>query len=536
MRLTRNCFYSSGILSAAVSGIVFFASSATGQSSIAIDPSHMPKLGTVSPRYVSYNVEMVEVTGGRFWRPYKSPVTPQEAAKPSTPPDANQQVGVSNSLFEYRAPIDLSNPRLRKLAASLGPAYMRVSGSWANSTYFQNDDLPALKAPPKGFRSVLTRAEWKGVVDFSRAVNAKIVTSVAVSPGARDANGVWTPDQAKALFDYTKNIGGSIAASEFMNEPTFPGPGGAPAGYDAAAFAKDIQVFEPFLRKESPQTIFLGPGGVMEGLPMTLGGAPAGMQMKLLASEDLMKATGPVYDAMSYHFYGTVSHRCMGDLKLDQALTADWLDRTDTVEAFYAAMRDKYLPGKTLWLNETAEAACGGDQIAGEFVDTFRYLNQLGALAQRGVQTVMHNTLASSDYGLLDESTYQPRPDYWAALLWNHTMGTVVLDPQTPHDQPVRVYAQCSRNGKGGVTVLALNTDGTHKQSITLPRPAEQYTMTASDLTSNIVLLNGSELKAGSDGSIEPFKSTHANAGVFQLEPASVNFFVIPSAHNQSCK
>ena len=40
-----------------------------------------------------------------------------------------------------------------------------------------------------------------------------------------------------------------------------------------------------------------------------------------------------------------------------------------------------------------------GDPLAGQFVDTFRYLNQLGSLAQRGVRSIMHNTLASSDYG-----------------------------------------------------------------------------------------------------------------------------------------
>jgi len=26
----------------------------------------------------------------------------------------------------------------------------------------------------------------------------------------------------------------------------------------------------------------------------------------------------------------------------------------------------------------------------------------------------MHNTLAASDYGLLDEKTLMPRPNYWA--------------------------------------------------------------------------------------------------------------------------
>lgn len=249
-----------GLLGIAVIATAAATASAQQNAAPSLNPFKMQKLAMVDPRFASYNVEMVEVTGGRFWKPYKSAIPEDTAAKPNQATDPNQQVGVSNSLFQYRSPIDLSNPRLRKLAAALGPAYVRVSGSWANSTYFQDDDLPALKEPPKGFRGVLTRAEWKGVVDFSRAVDAKIVTSVAISPGVRDASGTWTPDQAKALFDYTKSVGGSIAATEFMNEPTFPGPGGAPAGYDAATFAKDIKAFEPFLRKESPQTIFLGPG------------------------------------------------------------------------------------------------------------------------------------------------------------------------------------------------------------------------------------------------------------------------------------
>ena len=38
------------------------------------------------------------------------------------------------SMYQYRAPIDLTNARRRKLAAALGPAYARVSGTWANTT------------------------------------------------------------------------------------------------------------------------------------------------------------------------------------------------------------------------------------------------------------------------------------------------------------------------------------------------------------------------------------------------------------------
>ena len=132
-------------------------------------------------------------------------------------------------------------------------------------------------------------------------------------------------------------------------------------------------------------------------------------------------------------------------MTVERALSSEWLDGTNKAEEFYAQLRDKYMPGKPMWLNETAEAACGGDALAAQFVDTFRFLNQLGTLAQKGVKVVMHNTLAASDYGLVDESTLEPRPDYWAGVLWKQMMWTTVLKPEAQSDSSVRVYAQCMR-------------------------------------------------------------------------------------------
>lgn len=501
------------------------------QTPSALDPSKMVKLGTVDPRYVSYNIEMVEVTGGRFWKPYSVGAQADQPPKPVSAPDPDQLAVLNQSLFQYRSPIDLKNSRLRNLATALGPSYLRVSGTWQNSTYFQNDDNPAMTSPPEGFKGVLTRAEWKDVVDFAQATGARIVTSVAISPGTRDAEGIWTPAQAKVVLDYTKSIGGSIAATEFMNEPTFASLGGASASYDAATFAKDVKVFNAFLSKESPATIFLGPGGVGEAAPLM----PGAEKMKLLGSEDLMKATGPVFDAFSYHFYGAVSRRCMGNTKIDQALTAEWLNRTDGTEAFYGALRDKYLPGKPLWLTETGEAACGGDEFAGQFIDSFRFLNQLGSLAQKGVTAVMHNTLVASDYGLLNETTLEPKPNYWAALLWKRTMGSTVLNPETPRDSSLRIYAQCMNGKEGGVTLLALNTDTKSEHVISLPIAADRYTLTSDDLTSTKLSLNGTELKAAPDGSIPDLKGKPVKAGVLRLAPASITFLTIASAQNKSC-
>jgi len=82
-----------------------------------------------------------------------------------------------------------------------------------------------------------------------------------------------------------------------------------------------------------------------------------------------------------------------------------------------------------------------------------------------------------------------------------------------PEDQSLRIYAHCSKDGKGGVALLALNTDTAHEQMLMLPLPAERFTLTASDLTSTKILLNGAELIAKSDGSARTPRVTHHSSG-----------------------
>ena len=45
-----------------------------------IMPSEMPRIGAIDARFQSYNIEMVEVTGGKFWKPYRpQPDAPNSA-------------------------------------------------------------------------------------------------------------------------------------------------------------------------------------------------------------------------------------------------------------------------------------------------------------------------------------------------------------------------------------------------------------------------------------------------------------------------
>lgn len=235
------------------------------------------------------------------------------------------------------------------------------------------------------------------------------------------------------------------------------------------------------------------------------------MPVKIISSEDMLKNTGQIFEVFSYHFYGAASRRCTSigrgrGITADHALLPEWLNRTDGVEAFYAVLRNEYLPGKPIWLTETAEAACGGDDFAAQFVDTFRFVSQLGTLARKGVKVVMHNTLAASDYALLDDKTLEPRPNYWAAVLWNRTMGAVVLDSGVQNDGIFRIYAHCMKQSRGGVAVVALNADA-EERVLAVPASGERFTISAPDLRSTTVLLNGSELKAQADGSLPSLKA-----------------------------
>src|SRR3954469_18216463 len=100
---------------------------------------------------------------------------------------------------------------------------------------------------------ILSRQQWKGAVDFSKAVKAGIVTSTATGVGTRDSVGIWTPEQAKRFLDYTKSIGGSMNTAEFMSEPTAAAMGGAPEGYDDANYGRDFKIFHAFAKQTAPE-------------------------------------------------------------------------------------------------------------------------------------------------------------------------------------------------------------------------------------------------------------------------------------------
>jgi heparanase 1 len=224
----------------------------------------MKFIGEVDERYQSFNVEMCEVIGGDFWIPYNLVDSVRK----------NSNRTGFDALKWPIPPINLYEKKLRMLSSALGPVYVRVSGTWANAIYFQDNDEPKVANPPEGHKNILTRQQWKGVVDFCKAVDGKLVTSFSISDGIRDKNGNWTPVEVKSLLNYTKLAGGEIAASELSNEPSHASYGDAPKGYNETDFAQDLAAFKSFVSKSAPEMKILGPGSTGEG-----GILPAGMSL-----------------------------------------------------------------------------------------------------------------------------------------------------------------------------------------------------------------------------------------------------------------
>jgi hypothetical protein len=354
-----------------------------------------------------------------------------------------------------------------------------------------------------------------------------------VSNGVRDTRGVWTPKEAQKIVNYTKNIGGEIAAAELFNEPSMPTAGGeVDKNYNGESFAKDIQAYTVWAKKEVPNMLLLGPGSVGEGIPgvtFAMGG------MKILSTDEMMSAEPkPQFDIFSYHYYGAASMRMMRSgpfsIQAENALKPEWLNKTNIVADYYMGLRGKYNPNKPVWITETAEAAGGGDPFAATYLDCFRYLYQMGSLAKKGVQVIMHNTLAASEYSLIDQDTHLPKPNYWCALLWKKLMGTVVLDAGSTSQPGVYLFAHNMPGTTDRVTLLVINTNRTNPVTINIPNDANQYTLTADTLEAEQLKLNGELLKLTANDELPELKGKAVKPANVVLPITSISFFTFADA------
>ncbi|MCD8341654.1 MAG: beta-glucuronidase [Clostridiales bacterium] len=500
---------------------------------VKLSPDTLQALREGNPMMMSYNVEFAEVTGGTFWKAY----TPGQVAGTEEFQVEATSEGIAamyKDLMQVYPPIDLYNEKLRSLAKELGPVWMRVSGTWATKTYYDFDGTTNGKVP-EGYLNVLTKEQWIGVLDFVKAVGAKLIVSVANCPGLHSADEPWNPSEAEKLFGLSKEYGVPINAAEFTNEPNMMEDTGFPAGYTPADYRRDQDLFFQWLDENYPDCIKVGPCTCGDDcVSFGRGGGVEQLVSQNCNCDDLMDGTTEPLDVFSYHYYNGVSERLAsvmpsGHWQASEANGEEYLATAPIFARTYAPMRDKYVPGGEMWVTESGDAGGGGDTWASTYLDVIRTLNELGGFAAVTKGVIFHNTLASSDYGFLARQVFDPRPNYFAVLLWNRLMGTTVYDTGEPVREGAHVYAHSRKDGQDGVVYLVINNSLTEATTVELPKDAQRYTLAGQDgnIRATVMTLNGKPLVLGEGNTLPEMAPEAQAAGTVAVAPGTCTFFVL---------
>jgi heparanase 1 len=479
-------------------------------------------VATVDERYLSVAVDTAQVVGAAFWSP-----------------DAG--VEAPGGVHPV-APYDFARPRLRRLARELAPAYLRIGGTAADKVFYDLGDAPLAQAPTP-YRAVLTRAQWDGVNAFAMALDYRVVFTLNAGPGPRDANDDWQPGNARSLLEYTQAKRYPVALWDFGNEANAY-PITVRLGYrvGASVLAKDVAAARALVDATTPGALFAAPSSaywpvIGEFLPIY---------------DDFLAAGGAAsIDVVTWHYYPQQSRRCLLATRRaspDRMFDPSTLNEIDAWAARVEAGRDAHARGKPVWLGESGNAQCGGEPgVSDAFVSGFWWLDELGRMARRGQSVLVRQTLSGSNYGLLDDDTLAPRPDYWTAVLWRRLIGARVLEASAGGDSLLRVYAHCTRAGApdarpGAVTLAVINLDPARGISLVLDaygETADVYELSSRDMASSETRLNGVTLTVEDDGSppLLPPRVVHGRAGSLRAHfaPATYGFVVLPHAAAPAC-
>lgn len=194
----------------------------------------------------------------------------------------------------------------------------------------------------------------------------------------------------------------------------------------------------------------------------------------------------------------------------------------------FTSYRDRYCPGGEMWVTESGDAGAGGHTWASTYLEVPRTLNEIGGFATITKGIIFHNTLASSDYGWLKHGTFEPRPSYFAVLLWKRIMGDKVYAANEAVREGAHVYAHSRADGKEGIAYLVINSSWTQTTTVELPKEAEGYVLAGGNgMRSRVMTLNGQELVLGENDELPCLNGKAVPAGTVELTPGSCAFFVL---------
>jgi len=255
--------------------------------------------------------------------------------------------------------------------------------------------------------------------------------------------------------------------------------------------------------------------------------------MKSGTTAELMQGCTEKLDVFSYHYYNGISERMAAMMPsmftpASEATSEAYLGMAGMCARVFTKYRDKYCPGGEMWVTESGDAGAGGHTWASTYLEVQRELNEFGDFATVTNGVIFHNTLASSDYGYLKHGTFDPRPSYFAVLLWNKLMGNTVYDSGEEIREGAHVYAHSRKDGKDGIVYLVINNSKAETTTVELQKEAEVYRLDGNGtMRSPVMYLNGKPLMLGENDELPAMEGEEIPAGKVEVAPGSCVFFIM---------
>jgi hypothetical protein len=439
------------------------------QKTVVISLNSMTPITKVDPRFLSFSIDISVLAGGFWWE---------------------GSTGTQRGLGTERVdPLDLTQAKLDKLVAALGPAYVRVGGSEADKVHY----FTSLKTIPTHLSShtlELTQEMWQNLHDFCQRNDLSLMFTMKYGLFERREQGAWQAEEMERLLLHCQANQQTIDILELGNELNaywaFHGFTSQPS---AKNLAKDYDTFIRSVRQYSPNSQVAGPGSAFW--------PRIGEAIKPLSniSSSFLANLEEKIDIVDWHYYPFQSSRSPVKTRaatINNMLSPNSLKDYEKYALQLKGWRDQYQPNAQLWTGETGSAQCGGQaKLSDRFVSSFWWADQLGRGAKIGQKVMIRQSLIGGDYALINRQSLKPNPDYWVSWLWGKLMGDKVFDAPS-NDPLVQTYCHSAKK-EGKCTLLIINMSDKpkiiHCQNFGFKK--KRFEMTADSLTSRKIRING---------------------------------------------
>ena len=465
------------------------------------------RVASLPPDFISLTIDVSLMLGGHWWGGSKGTVK-----------------GVAKDRVEA---LDWLDPRLLRFARPLAPAMLRIGGTEADRIGYRiKKKWSATLVASHEF--LLQKGLWKRVNTFARKAKFDILFVIGAGPGNRDGTGAWLSANARKLIAHAAKKNLPVTAWELGNEVNgFPFVHGFRNRVSGSRYAEDFAVFSRLVHELHPGARAVGPGSSV--WPVI--GEPNPILPTFARSGALMPT-----DILSWHYYPQQSSR--GRIADRRATEGRLLvpRRLDSVKKRARSLR-LLADGREIWMTETGHALYGGEPgLSNTHCSSLWWLDQLGLLAREGTSRVFRQSLAGADYGLLDQTSFEPRPDYYATFLWKRLMGNEVF--RAPEvvgpDRRLRVYRHSSPSGEDSSCLLLINLRDRPSRVTFEGCPRECFVISPENgLRSRHILLNEVPVEEdlifawGKKKTIRKYRIHESDESLTQLPAYSYAFIVL---------